>query len=164
MRRKNPESLLAYSRKYGIHLDLPAQPTGAYSAGKFWKTFVFFRSRGKLLTHGKRMRRRSASCPQGIRRSARPTCAHAWATTLRCNVAISHAVTACAVVSSLVGDADAAVLSSKRGFADVGANYSNLQATGAGWYYTWGTGVGNPGNFDAKHYPMFWSAPGQGTI
>jgi autotransporter-associated beta strand protein len=56
------------------------------------------------------------------------------------------------------------ILSSKRGFADVGANYSNLQATGAGWYYTWGTGVANPGNFDAKHYPMFWNAPSQGTI
>jgi hypothetical protein len=60
--------------------------------------------------------------------------------------------------------AHAQVLSSKRGFADVGANYNNLQATGAGWYYTWGTGAGNPGNFDAKHYPMFWSAPSQSTI
>jgi hypothetical protein len=50
----------------------------------------------------------------------------------------------------------AQILSSKRGFADVGANYSNLQATGAGWHYTWGLGAGNPGNFDSEHYPMFW--------
>ena len=35
----------------------------------------------------------------------------------------------------------------------MGAGYNNLQATGAGWYYTWGTGAANPGNFDAKHYP-----------
>jgi hypothetical protein len=58
----------------------------------------------------------------------------------------------------------AEVLSAKRGFADTGANYYNLQATGAGWYYTWGTGIGNPGNFDANHYPMFWNAPSQNTI
>ena len=51
---------------------------------------------------------------------------------------------------------EAAILSDKRGFADVGANYNNLQATGAGWYYTWGLGDGNPGNFDATHSPMFW--------
>src|SRR2546423_14327453 len=56
------------------------------------------------------------------------------------------------------------ILSAKRGFADVSANYNNLQATGAGWYYTWGTGAANPGNFNAKHYPMFWSVPSQGTI
>ena len=52
--------------------------------------------------------------------------------------------------------AGAAVLSSKRGFADVSASYSNLQATGAGWYYTWGLGQGYPGGFDAQHAPMFW--------
>ncbi|HEY7089193.1 MAG TPA: glycosyl hydrolase [Tepidisphaeraceae bacterium] len=56
------------------------------------------------------------------------------------------------------------ILSSKRGFADTGANYNNLQATGSGWYYTWGTGAANPGNFDAKFYPMFWNAPSQTTI
>ena len=61
-------------------------------------------------------------------------------------------------------EATAEILSSKRGFADIGANYNNLQATGAGWYYTWGTGAANPGNFDAKHYPMFWNAPSQNTI
>jgi hypothetical protein len=62
-------------------------------------------------------------------------------------------------------DAPAQILSSKRGFADVGANYSNLQATGAGWYYTWGTGVANPGAFDAQHIPMIWGGtPSQGTI
>lgn len=51
--------------------------------------------------------------------------------------------------------AAAAILSAKRGFADTGANYNNLQATGAGWYYTWGVG-GNSGGFDAKLAPMFW--------
>lgn len=75
------------------------------------------------------------------------------------------ALSVCCTTSALFpGRASAAILSSKRGFADTGANYNNLQATGAGWYYTWGPGVGNPGNFDAKHYPMFWSAPSQGTI
>ena len=62
-------------------------------------------------------------------------------------------------------DANGQILSSKRGFADVGANYTNLQATGAGWYYTWGTGVGNPGNFDAQHFPMIWGGtPSQNTL
>lgn len=51
---------------------------------------------------------------------------------------------------------DAAVLSSKRGFADTSANYENLQATGAGWYYTWGLGEPDTGGFDANHIPMFW--------
>src|SRR5262245_7759029 len=60
--------------------------------------------------------------------------------------------------------AKADVLSSKRGFADTGASYNKLQATGAGWYYTWGTGAASPGNFDANHYPMFWNAPSQSTI
>ncbi len=58
----------------------------------------------------------------------------------------------------------AEILSAKRGLADNGANYDNLQATGAAWYYTWGTGEGNPGNYDAKHIPMFWNAPSQSTI
>lgn len=61
-------------------------------------------------------------------------------------------------------ESGAEILSSKRGFADTGANYNNLQATGATWYYTWGTGIGNPGNFDAEHYPMFWNAPSQNAI
>jgi hypothetical protein len=60
--------------------------------------------------------------------------------------------------------ARAAILSAKRGYADTGASYNYLQATGAGWYYTWGTGVANPGNYDAVHYPMFWNAPSQTTI
>src|SRR4051794_16760887 len=59
---------------------------------------------------------------------------------------------------------DAQILSPKRGFADSSANYNNLQAIGAGWYYTWGTGLGTPGNFDAKNIPMFWNAPSQSTI
>ena len=56
------------------------------------------------------------------------------------------------------------ILSSKRGFADVSANYNDLQASGASWYYTWGTGPANPGNFNANFYPMFWNAPSQSTI
>jgi autotransporter-associated beta strand protein len=60
--------------------------------------------------------------------------------------------------------AQAQVLSSKRGLGDSGASYSNLQATGASWYYTWGTGLANPGTFDANNYPMFWNAPSTSTI
>lgn len=56
------------------------------------------------------------------------------------------------------------ILSSKRGFADVHANYNDLQASGAGWYYTWGPGPANPGNYNANFYPMFWMAPSQSTI
>ena len=56
------------------------------------------------------------------------------------------------------------ILSSKRGFADVNANYNDLQASGASWYYTWGTGPANPGNFNANFYPMFWDAPSQSII
>ncbi|HEX6963007.1 MAG TPA: glycosyl hydrolase [Lacipirellula sp.] len=57
------------------------------------------------------------------------------------------------------------ILSSKRGFADVGASYSNLQAAGAGWYYTWGPGDANPGNFDANHIPMIWGGtPSQSLL
>ena len=54
----------------------------------------------------------------------------------------------CAAALALFAAADPAraqILSSKRGFADTGANYNNLKATGAGWYYTWGTGAANPG-------------------
>ena len=53
--------------------------------------------------------------------------------------------------------AGAAILSEKRGFADTGASYSGLQATNAGWYYTWGSGLGYPDDFDAVHAPMFRS-------
>src|SRR4051794_17710555 len=67
-----------------------------------------------------------------------------------------------AALPALVAQAD--VLSTKRGLGDTGANYNNLQATGAGWYYTWGTGPANPGAFDAKFYPMFWNAPSQSSI
>ena len=69
-----------------------------------------------------------------------------------------------ALTTPFIAPLRAEILSPKRGFADVGANYNNLQATGAGWYYTWGTGEGSPGNFDATHYPMFWNAPSQNTI
>ena len=61
-----------------------------------------------------------------------------------------------AILACWCARADAAILSSKRGFADTGAGYSNLQATGAGWYYTWGLGAANPGSFDASFAPMFW--------
>ena len=74
------------------------------------------------------------------------------------------AAAATGLAAAMAPGAGAEVLSSKRGFGDVGANYANLQATGAGWYYTWGTGAANPGTFDAAHYPMFWNAPSQGTI
>lgn len=71
---------------------------------------------------------------------------------------------ALATALSSAAESRSEILSSKRGFGDTGANYSNLQATGAGWYYTWGTGAASPGNFDANHYPMFWNAPSQSTI
>ena len=71
---------------------------------------------------------------------------------------------AAAIVAIFPTFVHGAILSAKRGFADTGANYNDLQATGAGWYYTWGTGVGSPGTFDANNYPMFWSAPSQSTI
>jgi hypothetical protein len=60
--------------------------------------------------------------------------------------------------------ARAQILDSKRGFADTGANYNDLQAVDAGWYYTWGTGPASPGNYNATFYPMFWNAPSQTTI
>ena len=47
------------------------------------------------------------------------------------------------------------VLSSKRGYADSGGSYAGLQATGAGWYYTWSPdSPGSPGNYNADFYPM----------
>jgi hypothetical protein len=48
-------------------------------------------------------------------------------------------------------------LAAERGFADTGANYANLQATNAGWYYRWGPTKANIGNFDAEFVPMFWN-------
>ena len=57
------------------------------------------------------------------------------------------------------------ILSSKRGLGDTGANYTDLQATNASWYYTWGsTPSGNAGNYNANFYPMFWNAPSNTTI
>jgi autotransporter-associated beta strand protein len=47
-------------------------------------------------------------------------------------------------------------MSTKRGFADVGASFEYLQATNASWYYTWGLGEANRGSYDATHVPMFW--------
>jgi autotransporter-associated beta strand protein len=60
--------------------------------------------------------------------------------------------------------AAATILDSKRGLGDTGANYADLQATNAGWYYTWGTSPASPGTYNAAFYPMFWSAPSQNTI
>ncbi|MGD0382439.1 MAG: glycosyl hydrolase [Thermoguttaceae bacterium] len=71
---------------------------------------------------------------------------------------------AATIVALLPTFVHGAILSSKRGFADTGANYNNLQATGAGWYYTWGTGTGSPGTFDALNYPEFWGSASQSTI
>jgi autotransporter-associated beta strand protein len=62
------------------------------------------------------------------------------------------------------GVAAGQILNPKRGFADVRANYANLQATNASWYYTWGTGTGSPGTSGATHYPMFWNSPSDATI
>src|SRR4051794_26533877 len=73
-------------------------------------------------------------------------------------------IIAAAMCGMVASRAHATVLSSKRGFADSSANYSDLQATGAGWYYTWGTGPASPANFDANFYPMFWNSPSQTTI
>src|SRR5688500_8920529 len=110
-----------------------------------------------------RLRAHSPPVTHRPKRRVDPRATRAEATRIK---VIAQAVAACAAIgSSLAGDVNAAVLSPKRGFADVGANYGNLQATGAGWYYTWGTGAANPANFDAKHYPMFWGGtPSQGAI
>ena len=64
----------------------------------------------------------------------------------------------------LMSTAGADILSDKRGYADTGASYSGLQATGAGWYYNWGTAPGNIGGFDATQRPMFWGWQSQGSI
>ena len=56
------------------------------------------------------------------------------------------------------------ILDAKRGFADTGAYYSNLQAVNSGWYYDWGTTPKSIGTYNADFYPMFWNAPSQGTI
>jgi len=71
---------------------------------------------------------------------------------------------AAAVAGMFVDVAHAGILSSKRGFADSGASYGALQNSGAGWYYTWVTGAGSPGGFDANFDPMFWNGPSQTTI
>ena len=50
------------------------------------------------------------------------------------------------------------ILDSKRGFADTGANYNDLQATDAGWYYNWGTAPSSIGNYNANFYSMIWGS------
>ncbi|HUO09350.1 MAG TPA: glycosyl hydrolase [Phycisphaerae bacterium] len=58
------------------------------------------------------------------------------------------------------------ILSSKRGFADTGAYYGDIQATNAGWYYNWGTAPSNIGNYNANFYSMIWGSgqSSDGTI
>jgi autotransporter-associated beta strand protein len=80
---------------------------------------------------------------------------------VKTKVAGTVAFAVCLAASPLFA---ATILDSKRGLGDVGANYADLQAENAGWYYTWGTGAASPGNYNASFYPMFWSAPSQATI
>ena len=68
------------------------------------------------------------------------------------------------ILSVVSGQSGAAVLSAKRGFADTGASYSGLQATGAGWYYNWGAAPSNIGNFDANFSPMIWGWGQMGSV
>ncbi len=72
----------------------------------------------------------------------------------RLNQSLTLVVTALLLLVS--AKVEAQILSSKRGFADTGANYNNLQATGAGWFYRWGPDKPNIGNFDAQFMPMIW--------
>ncbi len=67
-------------------------------------------------------------------------------------------------IFSAVSPLRADLLDPKRGLGDTGASYGDLQAENASWYYTWGTGAGSPGTYNANFYPMFWSAPSQTTI
>ncbi|MFO0788449.1 MAG: glycosyl hydrolase [Pirellulales bacterium] len=68
------------------------------------------------------------------------------------------------VIASANTRLGAAILSSKRGFADTGASYNGLQAAGAGWYYNWGTAPSNIGAFDANFSPMIWGAGQMGSV
>src|SRR5947209_412023 len=77
---------------------------------------------------------------------------------------LQFAAAAAAASMMVTGAAHAGILSSKRGLGDTGASYGSLQNSGAGWYYTWGTGAANPAGFDANLDPMFWNAPSQTTI
>ncbi|MBU6308166.1 MAG: autotransporter-associated beta strand repeat-containing protein [Planctomycetes bacterium] len=86
------------------------------------------------------------------------------APSLRRRAGLTRGLIAIAVGICLAEASSAQIINSKRGFGDVGANYANLQAVGAGWYYTWGTGTAQPGSFGAKHYPMFWNSPSDATI
>jgi autotransporter-associated beta strand protein len=76
---------------------------------------------------------------------------------------VSAAVVSAAVAALTAAPASGQMLSAKRGFAG-GASFDSLQATAASWYYNWGSGPGNNGDFGALHYPMFWNAPSQTTI
>jgi autotransporter-associated beta strand protein len=82
----------------------------------------------------------------------------------RFRVGLTGGLAAVAVSFCLGTPAVGQIINPKRGFGDVGANYANLQAINAGWYYTWGSGTGSPGTFGAKHYPMFWNSPSDATI
>ena len=65
------------------------------------------------------------------------------------------ALSACTVAPSLYA---ANIIDAKRGFADTGANYNDLQATNAGWYYNWGTAPSSIGNYNANFYSMIWGS------
>jgi hypothetical protein len=49
------------------------------------------------------------------------------------------------------------ILDAKRGFADTSANFNDLQASNASWYYTWGPTSPNINGYNAMFYPMFWN-------
>ncbi|MGN6366669.1 MAG: glycosyl hydrolase [Phycisphaerae bacterium] len=73
---------------------------------------------------------------------------------------------ALAVLTSVAPLYAGQLLDPKRGLGDTGANYSDLQAENAGWYYNWGTAPSNIGNYNAKFYSMIWGAgqSSDGTI
>ena len=74
------------------------------------------------------------------------------------------AIAMATLLAGAATEVDAAILSSKRGLADNSTTYDELQASGASWYYTWGSNPVNVNGFDAKQIPMFWNAPNQTTI
>ncbi len=68
-----------------------------------------------------------------------------------------------AATALLAHSACGQIVQPKRGFAG-GTDYSSMQATGASWYYNWGSAPNDIGNYNANFYPMFWSGPSQATI
>lgn len=69
------------------------------------------------------------------------------------NIPARAAIAAVAISAALT--AQGQILSAKRGYADTSGGYAGLQATNAGWYYTWSPdSPGSPGNYNADFYPM----------